>query len=87
MHKVFKRIWFYNCVVLSKTFPLFIFQMKKQKVPLAMIINRFLVILWYEPRHDKINMMRLQPAWFQTSLCIRAVWSGSVLFANQLYYK
>jgi hypothetical protein len=34
-----------------------------------------------EPRHDKTNIMGLQPAWIQTSLRIRAVWSGSTLFA------
>jgi hypothetical protein len=27
----------------------------------------------YEPHHDKTNIMRLQPAWIQTSLRIRAV--------------
>jgi hypothetical protein len=27
----------------------------------------------YEPRHDKTNVMRLRPAWIQTSLRIRAV--------------
>jgi hypothetical protein len=26
-----------------------------------------------EPRHDKTNIVRLRPAWFQTSLRIRAV--------------
>jgi hypothetical protein len=29
--------------------------------------------LKYEPRHDKTNVMRLQPAWIQTSQRIRAV--------------
>jgi hypothetical protein len=29
----------------------------------------------------------LRPAWIQISLRIRAVWSGSMLFAYQLYYK
>jgi hypothetical protein len=28
---------------------------------------------FYEPRHDKTNVMRLRPAWIQTSLRIRAV--------------
>jgi hypothetical protein len=27
----------------------------------------------YEPCHDKTNIMRLRPAWIQTSLRIRAV--------------
>jgi hypothetical protein len=27
----------------------------------------------FEPRHDKTNVMRLRPAWIQTSLRIRAV--------------
>jgi hypothetical protein len=40
-----------------------------------------------EPRLDKTNIVRLQPAWSQTSMGIRAVLSGSMLFANQLYYK
>jgi hypothetical protein len=35
----------------------------------------------YEPRHDKTNIVGLRPAWIQTSLCLRAVWSGSMLFA------
>jgi hypothetical protein len=34
-----------------------------------------------EPRHDKTNLVHLPPAWIQTSLHIRAVWSGSMLFA------
>jgi hypothetical protein len=39
--------------------------------------------LWaiYEPCHDKTNIVRLRPAWIQTSLRICAVWSGSMLFA------
>jgi hypothetical protein len=40
-----------------------------------------------EPRHDKTNVMRLRPAWIQTSLRIRAVLSGSMLFAYKLYNK
>jgi hypothetical protein len=39
----------------------------------------------YEPCHDKTKVMRLRPAWIQTSLCIRAVWSGSMLFTYKLY--
>jgi hypothetical protein len=35
----------------------------------------------YESCHDKTNIMGLRPAWIQTSLRIRAVWSGSMLFA------
>jgi hypothetical protein len=31
--------------------------------------------------HDKTNIMGLRPAWIQTSLRIRAVRSGSILFA------
>jgi hypothetical protein len=34
----------------------------------------------YEPCHDKTNIMRLRPACIQTSLRVRAVWSGSMLF-------
>jgi hypothetical protein len=34
----------------------------------------------YEPRHDETNVMHLRPAWIQTSLRIRTVWSGSMLF-------
>jgi hypothetical protein len=40
-----------------------------------------------EPCHDKTNIMGLRPAWIQTSLRIHAVWSESMLFAYQLYYK
>jgi hypothetical protein len=40
-----------------------------------------------EPRHDKTNLVHLRPAWIQTSLRIRAVWSGSMLFAYQLCNK
>jgi hypothetical protein len=35
----------------------------------------------YEPRHDKTNILRLRPAWVQTRVRLRAVWSGSMLFA------
>jgi hypothetical protein len=41
----------------------------------------------YEPRHDKTNIMGLRPASIQTSLCLRAVWSGSMLFAKKPFYK
>jgi hypothetical protein len=34
-----------------------------------------------EPHHDKTNIMGLWPAWIQTSLRIRTVLSGSMLFA------
>jgi hypothetical protein len=40
-----------------------------------------LILNLIEPRHDKTNLVGLQPAWIQTSLRIRAVWSGSMLFA------
>jgi hypothetical protein len=36
---------------------------------------------WYELRHDKTNIMGLRTAWIQTSLRLRAVGSGSMLFA------
>jgi hypothetical protein len=39
----------------------------------------------YEPCHDKTNIMGLRPAWVQTSLRIRAVWSGSILFAISFF--
>jgi hypothetical protein len=35
----------------------------------------------FEPRNDKTNIMRLRPAWIQTSLQICVVWLGSTLFA------
>jgi hypothetical protein len=35
----------------------------------------------YEPLHDKTNITSLRAAWIQTSLRIRAVWSGPMLFA------
>jgi hypothetical protein len=49
----------------------------------------YIIRIWYykgesdlvEPRHVTTNVMRLRPAWIQTSLRIRAVWSGSMLFA------
>jgi hypothetical protein len=41
----------------------------------------------YEPRHDKTNIVRLRPAWIHTSLRIRAVRSGSMLFAYKPYNK
>jgi hypothetical protein len=41
----------------------------------------------FEPGHDKTNIMGLRPAWIQTRLRICAVWSGSMLFAYQLYYN
>jgi hypothetical protein len=41
----------------------------------------------FEPSQDKTNIVDLRPAWIQTSLHIHAVWSGSMLFAYQLYYK
>jgi hypothetical protein len=37
--------------------------------------------LIYEPHHDKTNIVGLRPAWIQTSLSVRAVWSGNMLFA------
>jgi hypothetical protein len=40
-----------------------------------------------EPCHYKTNIVRLRPAWIQTSLRIRAVLSGSMLFAFKLYNK
>jgi hypothetical protein len=40
-----------------------------------------------ERRHNKTNIVGLRPAWIQTSLRIRAVWSGSMLFAYQPYNK
>jgi hypothetical protein len=51
----------------------------KVNVTVAKIIN--------EPCHDKTNVMRLQPAWIQTSLRIRAVWSESMLFAYKPCYE
>jgi hypothetical protein len=47
----------------------------------------FCILYLYEPRHDKTNKMGLRPAWIQTCLRIRAVWSGSMLFAYQPFYK
>jgi hypothetical protein len=39
----------------------------------------------YELRHDKTNIMGLWPAWIQTSLRIRPVWSVSMLFAISFF--
>ncbi|XP_053373125.1 ceramide synthase 2-like isoform X2 [Mercenaria mercenaria] len=36
----------------------------------------------FEPRHEKTNIVGMRPARIQTSLRIRAVWSGSMLFAT-----
>jgi hypothetical protein len=43
------------------------------------VVRLFLYL--YEPHHDKTNVMRLRPAWIQPSLRVRAVLSGSMLFA------
>jgi hypothetical protein len=43
--------------------------------------NHFSKTTVFEPRNDKTNIMGLWPAWIQTSLLIRAVWLGSMLFA------
>jgi hypothetical protein len=55
-------------------------------------IKSFIMFYWWgleqrcclkkkiELRNDKTNIMGLRPAWIQTSLRIRAVWSGSMLF-------
>jgi hypothetical protein len=40
-----------------------------------------MILKTFEPRHDKTNIMGLRPAWIQTSMRIRAVWAGSMLFA------
>jgi hypothetical protein len=44
---------------------------------------RFFPVFWTtnEPRHDKTNIMGLRIARIQTSLRIRTVWSGPMLFA------
>jgi hypothetical protein len=47
------------------------------------IIEIIIILCWikirlHEPHHDKTNIVRL---------CIHAAWSGSMLFAYQLYYK
>jgi hypothetical protein len=34
-----------------------------------------------KPRHDKTNIIGLRSAWIQTSLPIRTIWSGIMLFA------
>jgi hypothetical protein len=50
---------------------------------LNIVINVGLIVQVsaFEPRDDKTNIMGLRPAWIQTSLRIRTVWSGSKLFA------
>jgi hypothetical protein len=48
--------------------------------------NEKIICSWiYKPCHDKTNIMGLRPAWIQTSLRIRAVWSGSMLFAISFF--
>jgi hypothetical protein len=49
--------------------------------------HKWTCIKKYEPCHDKTNIMGLWPAWIQTSLWILVVWSGSMLFVYQPYYK
>jgi hypothetical protein len=39
----------------------------------------------FEPCHDKTSIVRLRLAGIKTSLRIRAVWSGSMLFAFSFY--
>jgi hypothetical protein len=46
-----------------------------------------IIVLIFEPRHDKTNVMRLRPAWIQTSLPIRAGWLGSMLITYQPFDK
>jgi hypothetical protein len=57
------------------------------KVNICLNFSEILDILRNEPCNDKTNIVPLQPAWFQTSLCICTVWSGSMLFTYQPYYK
>jgi hypothetical protein len=54
---------------------------KRFGLPERIVAAESLYVHTYEPRHNKTNIMGLQPAWIQTSLRIRAVWSGSMLFA------
>jgi hypothetical protein len=44
-------------------------------------ISLFQIFRTFEPRYDKTNIMGLRPTWIQTSLRVRAVWSGSMLSA------
>jgi hypothetical protein len=41
-----------------------------QQTAMRVIVNHMTI---NEPRHDKTNIMRLRPAWIQTSLRIRTV--------------
>jgi hypothetical protein len=52
-----------NCAILNKKFG--------QIQPYLLYILKYSLTI--EPRHDKTNVMRLQPAWIQTSLRIHAV--------------
>jgi hypothetical protein len=72
------------CIYLLLSFvQLFKFSGKYKRIYLHVYSIWFLNPRWEinEPCHDKTNIMRLRPAWIQTSLRIRAVWSGSMLFA------
>jgi hypothetical protein len=51
------------------------------------VLTQLKIHISYEPHHDKTNIMGLRPAWIQTSLRIRKVWSGSMLFAYKPYNK
>jgi hypothetical protein len=48
---------------------------------LALLLAIVSYSLCNEPHHNKTNIMRLRPAWIQTSLRYRAVRSESMLFA------
>jgi hypothetical protein len=64
---------------------LFILANNTSRLTVTLYITQYLYTFTlnkiYEARHDKTNIVRLRSAWIQTSLCIRAVWSGSMLFA------
>jgi hypothetical protein len=53
----------------------------KQGMKRSILNGRWIPLYIFELRHDKTNIMCLQPAWIQTSLLIRAVWSGFMLVA------
>jgi hypothetical protein len=51
--------------------------------PIAFIEQDIHVI---EPRHDKINIMGMQPAWIQTSLRIHYMHYGELFAISRKFY-
>jgi hypothetical protein len=81
----YKRVFVHNDVSYfverTVTLALLLFKRIHTLLIIIMFCARNTFFLLFEPRHDKTNIVRLRPAWIQTSLRICAVWSISMLFA------